>query len=113
MMHSPQFQSHAQQQAVLGSAAELDPDRNPRRYALMQARKKLSKRSSTQSAAEEYNDRVAERQAEREEIARRAMWYSDLTAREAAKAMGVSYEKLRKIRVEFGLTFKSAMPAKE
>ncbi|MFI8384853.1 hypothetical protein [Pseudomonas sp. NPDC079086] len=43
MIPTPHFQSHAQQQAMLGCAANLDPAKHPRRYAQHQARQRIAK----------------------------------------------------------------------
>ena len=100
MLQQPRFTSHADQQAMLGCAAKLDPKKHPRRYALMQARQKGT-RIVTQR--EGHDQRYAERKA----IAERAVFYTDLPMSEAAPLLGVRYEYLREIRDEFNLNFPS------
>lgn len=41
MIQQPRFASHAEQQALLGSATQLDPHKHPRRYAALQAKQKI------------------------------------------------------------------------
>jgi hypothetical protein len=43
MIPTPHFHSHAEQQAMLGCAAKLDPAKHPRRFAQHQARQRLNK----------------------------------------------------------------------
>lgn len=43
MISTPRYNSHAQQQAMLGSAANLCPDKHPRRFARYKARQRLAK----------------------------------------------------------------------
>lgn len=111
MITHPHYRSHMEQVAALGSAAALDPARHPRRYALQQAR---AKRSSTfvreLNAAPhtplDAREVLTEKQLQvRIELAERAVWYSDLPMGQAAKAMGISRDKLTKLKAEFDLKF--------
>ena len=62
MLQNPHYSSHAEQQAALGCAANLDPIKHPRRYKLQQAREKFrpTKRCH-QPASEERTPALLER----------------------------------------------------
>lgn len=62
--------------------------------------------SGTQRALSER--RAIAAKSRRSALADKAREHSDKTRRDAAKAMGVSYDVLRKLAAEFGLKFKSA-----
>lgn len=109
MMTAPRFSSHEEQKAVRGCAADLNPEIHPRRFALHQARLKSGARANAETIP--YRERRAkEGFAARAALAERAKWYSDLTGREAAKQLGISYDTLRKLKTEFALVFKRGAP---
>lgn len=111
MITHPHYRNHVEQVEALGSAAELDPARHPRRYAIQQARAKCSRTfvrelNAVPHTALDAREVLAEKQLQvRMDLAKRAAWYSDLPLGEAAKAMGISRDKLTKLKAEFGLTF--------
>lgn len=104
MITQPHFASHADQQAALGCAADLDPGKHPRRYALYLARNKkefVDVKGQAETKAE-----IHERQRKtRENLADQARELSHLTAREAAVELGITKHVLGKLRQEFGLSF--------
>lgn len=110
MIAHPNYASHAEQQAHLGCAAILDPARHPRRYALHMARKKRWPRDSAAECAPEQG-RAEIRAGARALLAEKAKAYSHMTIKEAAGALGITRDRLRKLRSEFGLVF-CAEPAK-
>ncbi len=101
MLQNPHYSSHAEQQAALGSAAKLDPEKHPRRYKLHQAREKFrpTKRCH-QPSSEERTPALLER-AE-------ALAHLGLT--EAARELGVSRSVLDRLRADYGIEF--AKPAR-
>lgn len=101
MMQSPRFNGHAEQRALLGSAAVLDPKKFPRRYQQHQRQQALAELDRKQQEDA--------RKVGRERTAERAAFYCDLTMREAAAAMPMSYDYLRRIASEFGLKFKTGV----
>ena len=104
MIAQPHFTSHADQQAMLGCAADLDPDKHPRRYALYLARNK-KEFVDIKGPAETKAEIIARQRKTRENLADQARELSHLTAREAAEAMGITKHMLSKIRQEFWLKF--------
>lgn len=116
MVSQPRYRTHDEQMAMLGCAANLDPDRHPRRYAIAKARARMEGEDiAIMDEPEEDGPRTildsrreyAERQnAKRRELAMRAGWYSDCTMKEAAVALGVSYETVKRLKAEFGLSFR-------
>ena len=52
MLTTPHFQNHAQQQAMLGCAATLDPIKHPRRFAQQKARERIAKEMQWAERAE-------------------------------------------------------------
>lgn len=104
MIGQPHFTSHADQQAMLGCAADLDPDKHPRRYALYLARNK-KEFVDIKGPAETKAEIIARQRKTRENLADQARELSHMTAREAAEAMGITKHMLSKIRQEFGLKF--------
>lgn len=51
-------------------------------------------------------EHAAWQDAERRALAERAKLYSGLTMKQAAVALGINYEKCKKLRAEFDLRFK-------
>ncbi len=95
MMPSPRFNSHAEQQAALGCAANLDPDKHPRRYAMQKAREKFTpfKRINQPSSDE------------RSALVERARALSHLNINAAARALDISRSALNRLRYDYGLEF--------
>lgn len=110
MITQPHFTSHADQQAMLGCAADLDPDKHPRRYALYLARNK-KEFVDIKGPAETKAEIIARQRKTRENLADQARELSHLTAREAAVELGITKHVLGKLRQEFGLSF-SGPPAR-
>lgn len=52
MLKQPSFTSHAQQQALLGCATNIDPDKHPRRFAAIQAKRKAQAKTEKMSLHE-------------------------------------------------------------
>ena len=104
MIAQPHFTSHADQQTALGCAADLDPDKHPRRYALYLARNK-TEFVDVKGPAETKAEIIARQRKTRENLAEQARELSHMTAREAAEAIGITKHMLGKLRTEFGLEF--------
>lgn len=104
MITQPHFTSHADQQAMLGCAADLDPDKHPRRYALYLARNK-KEFVDIKGPAETKAEIIARQRKTRENLADQARELSHMTAREAAVELGITKHVLGKLRQEFGLSF--------
>lgn len=104
MITQPHFTSHADQQAALGCAADLDPDKHPRRYALYLARNK-KEFVDIKGPAETKAEIIARQRKTRENLADQARELSHMTAREAAVELGITKHVLGKLRQEFGLSF--------
>ena len=104
MITQPHFTSHADQQAMLGSAADLDPDKHPRRYALYLARNRKEFKDIT--GLPETKEEIHERQRKtRENLAEQAKECSHMPARAAAEHMGITRHALGRLTKEYGLTF--------
>lgn len=104
MIQSPQFSSHAQQQAVLGCAAVLDPEKFPRRAALQRARAKAH-------PAPTGNNLLAMQRAERHRL---APIVAEMAKTMTISAIGDSLKKsrrlLERIAEEGGFTFVKGKP---
>jgi hypothetical protein len=113
MVSQPRFASHADQQSALGCAAHLDPDKHPRRYALHKARTRMhgqdiaiaEEADGPRTILDSRREHAARQDAERRALAERAKLYSGMTMKEAAVALGINYEKCKKLRAEFDLRF--------
>jgi hypothetical protein len=114
MVSQPRFANHDEQQAMLGCAAHLDPDKHPRRYALHKARTRMhgqdiaivEETDGPRTILDSRREHAARQDADRRALADRAKLYRSLTMKEAAVALGISYEKCKKLRAEFDLQFK-------
>ena len=96
MLQNPHYSSHAEQQAALGNAAKLDPEKHPRRYKLHQAREKfLPPKRCHQPASEARTPELLE--------AARAL--SHLRISEAARELGISRSVLTRLRDDYGIEF--------
>ncbi|WP_296276631.1 hypothetical protein [Pseudomonas sp. UBA7530] len=96
MTPTPHFRSHAEQQAVLGCAAQLDPLKHPRRFARQQAREKfIPPKRIQQPASVERTPALLEKAS--------ALTHLNIT--EAARQLGVSRSVLERLRSDYGLTF--------
>jgi hypothetical protein len=104
MISQPHYRTHAEQQAMLGCAANLDPQIHPRRHALQKARERMGREFAKtvnqyeQSAKAAFEERLA--------LANRARFYADMSIRDAADALGISYHAMRKLKTEFALAFR-------
>lgn len=104
MTPSPHYRSHEHQRAIVGCAADLDPNKHPRRYALYLARNK--REFADVKGAAETKAEIHERQRKtRENLAEQARELLHMTAREAAVDLGITKHMLNKLRNEFGLSF--------
>jgi len=114
MVSQPHYRTHADQQSMLGCAAHLDPDKHPRRYALHKARTRMhgqdiaivEETDGPRTIPDSRREHAARQDAERRALAERAKLYSGLTMKEAAVALGISYERVKKLKTEFDLRFK-------
>lgn len=104
MTPSPHYRSHEHQRALVGCAADLDPNKHPRRYALYLARNK-KEFVDVKSRAETKAEIRARQRATRENLAAQARELTHMTAREAAAALGITKHMLSKLRSEFALEF--------
>jgi hypothetical protein len=100
-MHpSPTFRSHAEQLAAVGSAVGIDPEKFPRRYALMNARGKvpslMPKKPTTADRQREVRERILP-------IARELAKTMHLA--EAARQLKVSTNILARLAEEHGFSF--------
>ena len=96
MLQNPHYSSHAEQQAALGCAANLDPIKHPRRYKLQQAREKFRPTKRCPQPASEQRT---------PELLERARAVTHLGIVEAARALGVSRGVLNRLRDDYGLDF--------
>jgi hypothetical protein len=103
MISTPHFQSHAQQQAMLGCAANLDPAKHPRRYAQQQARQRLNKEvrwlehaTSPQGIAQnqQHLEQVRQALAEKRERQLREMAATGASIIRMASALKLSRRKV-------------------
>jgi hypothetical protein len=114
MVSQPRFASHTDQQAMLGCAAHLDPDKHPRRYALHKARARMhgqdiaiiEETDGPRTILDSRREHAARQDADRRALAERARLRSHMTMKQAAAALGINYEKMKKLRAEFDLMFK-------
>ncbi|MFI8479669.1 hypothetical protein ACIGCM_03770 [Pseudomonas sp. NPDC078700] len=117
MMTAPRFCSHEQQKELLGCAADLDPETHPRRYELAKAREKFDSIETPESrrgcGLEKHRTKAAlEKRKERDGIAEIAKALSALTLKQAAAEIGISYDRLLRIKHDYGLTFQDARARK-
>ena len=116
MISQPHYRTHADQQAMLGCAATLDPDKPPRRYAIAKARARMAGEDiaiidepdepGPRTILDSRREHAERQDADRRALAMRAGWYADLCMKEAAVALGISYEKIKKLKSEFNLSFR-------
>lgn len=102
------YRNHSEQRAALGCAAELNPEKHPRRFALQRARERADKRFRSPLATPTKCSRHAnqqERDAVRRNRVEQCRKLTHLTAKEAARLLGISDSQLRRIREEFGIEF--------
>lgn len=100
MTPTPHFRSHAEQQAALGCAAQLDPEKHPRRHAVQRAREAFKPAKRTHQPDSERRT---------PELLEQARKFSHLHVSAAARAMGVSRSVLTRLRDDYGLTFAEAV----
>ena len=104
MIAAPRYSSHEEQRAIVGCAADLDPEKHPRRYALYLARNRKEFKDIT--GLPETKEEIHERQRKtRENLAEQARACSHMTARAAAEHMGITRHALGRLTKEYGLTF--------
>lgn len=96
MLQNPHYSSHAEQQAALGSAAKLDPEKHPRRFAQHQAREKFQPPKRCHQPASE---------ARTPELLEAARALSHLRISEAARELGISRSVLTRLRDDYGIEF--------
>jgi len=114
MLSHPHYRTHDEQQAMLGCAAQLDPDKHPRRYALHKARTRMhgqdiaivEEADGPRTILDSRREHAARQDADRRALADRARECSHMTMKQAALALGINYEKCKKLRAEFDLQFK-------
>jgi hypothetical protein len=113
MITAPSYSSHEQQQAAVGSAAILDAEKFPWRYALYIARRSMDSRAHDPEFVTEPDEPgVREKSAKkRETLAQKAAKLSHMTLKEAAAELGVKCDKMRKLRAEFDLVFQPSPPS--
>jgi hypothetical protein len=113
MITAPSYSSHEQQQAAVGSAAILDAEKFPRRYALHVARQSMDNRSHDPEFVTEPDELGvrAKSAKKRETLAQKAAQLSHLTLKEAAAELGIKCDKMRKLRAEFDLVFQPRKPS--
>jgi hypothetical protein len=104
MISQPRFTSHDEQQSALGCAANLDPQIHPRRYALQKARERMGREFA--KTLNQYEQAQKNAFEERLALANRARFYADMSIRDAADALGISYHAMRKLKTEFALAFR-------
>lgn len=96
MLQNPHYHSHAEQQAALGCAANLDPAKHPRRYAIQQAREKFKPPKHCHQAAIE---------ARTPELLEKARALAHLGIAEVARRLDVSLSVIERLRNDYGLVF--------
>lgn len=96
MLQNPHYSSHAEQQAALGSAAKLDPEKHPRRFAQHQAREKFKPPKRCHQPGSE---------ARTPELLEAARALSHLRISEAARELGISRSVLTRLRDDYGIEF--------
>lgn len=103
MIQSPQFSSHAQQQALLGCAAKIDQHKHPRRYAALQAKQKV--RQST-------GQTMLERQrAAREQVVPKIRELAKtMCVAEVAREIGMGRKQVAQIGEEYFFEFAKKKP---
>lgn len=102
MISQPHFNSHAEQQAMLGCAARLDPHRHPRRWALQQARNSGPRKNLNAAGPQ-----IAEQQATRDELAPKVRELAaQLSQTQIAKRLGISRTLVRVIGLENDIQFR-------
>lgn len=104
MLQNPHYSSHAEQQAALGCAANLDPAKHPRRYKLQQAREKFRPLKRV--------DRDSER-ARDEALLEQARKLQHLPINTAAGKMGTTRTVLLRLIDDYGLQFAPCRNASE
>ena len=96
MLQNPHYHSHAEQQAALGCAANLDPIKHPRRYAKQQAREKFRPtKRCPQPASDERTPELLEK----------AKALAHLGIAEVARQLDVSLSVIERLRNDYGLVF--------
>ena len=115
MISQPHYRTHDEQQSALGCAANLDPILHPRRYALHKARARMhgqdiaivEETDGPRTILDSRREHAARQDADRRAMAERAKLYRSLTMKEAAVALGISYERIKKLKSEFDLQFRA------
>ena len=105
MIQQPRFQSHAEQQAALGCAANFDPEKYPRRAALARARDRQM--VTLRGHGDKFRN-VREQLA----VGIKAK-AATMTITEVAQATGIDRKRLRLIADENGFTFMSRREAEQ
>lgn len=106
MISQPRFASHAEQQAMLGTAAVLDPDKYPRRAALAKARSK-------QPGNGRPGTLIANQRAERERLVPIvAHMAKTMSVTEIARQLNRSRRYLERIAEDNQFTFVKGTPGK-
>jgi hypothetical protein len=101
MITQPHFASHADQQAMLGCAANLDQDIHPRRWALEQARKRTPGKGRA-----ELGPALTKLQARRAELAPRVRELAlTMTQTEVQHELNISRTMLRTLAEEHDIKF--------
>lgn len=101
MITQPHFTSHADQQAMLGCAANLDPDRHPRRWALEMARMRTPGKGRAA-----LGPALTKLQARRAELAPKVRELAEtMTQTQVQRELKISRPLLRVIAEEYGITF--------
>lgn len=113
MITTPHFHSRAQQQAMLGCAANLDPTKHPRRYAKLQARQRVEKearwliRDESASGTEYARQQLqAKMKAHREKQAERLrpIAATGCTVAEMARQLSSTRRTILNLLAEFAIT---------
>lgn len=102
MLAQPHFSSHAEQQAMLGCAANLDPAKHPRRWALQQARNSGPRKNLNAAGPQ-----IVEQQATRDQLAPKVRALAaELSQTQIAKRLGISRTLVRVIGLENDIPFR-------
>ncbi|GJN50807.1 hypothetical protein [Pseudomonas tohonis] len=106
MLSTGCIRNHQQQVAMLGSAAGIDPERFPRRYALAKARGELKKYLKDQSLADRQptpqERRYEEAMAKLPKIRELAQRYAVSTV---AEMVGIDRKRLALFALDHGIEF--------
>lgn len=101
MITQPHFANHADQQAMLGCAANLDPDRHPRRWALEVARHRTPGKGRAA-----LGPALTKLQARRAELAPKVRELAEtMTQTQVQRELKISRPLLRVIAEEYDIKF--------